>query len=199
MHLLSVAQFQVLGIGVEVRLEVGYGHAVGMLVVYAESAAHIDVLYFDVVSFQLVLQFIDSVAESLEVTHVKYLTANMEVQAEELDVLHGCSFCNDTLHVLHGNTEFVFCQSCGDVGMCVCSYVRIDAKANLCCLVLSGSQLVDDFQFGNTLHVEAEDAFLQSEIDLPVALAHTGIYDLVGRKSCVDSSLYFSSAHAVGS
>ena len=60
MHLLSVAQFQVLGISVEVRLEVGYGHAVGMLVVYAESAAHIDVLYLDVVSFQLVLQFIDS-------------------------------------------------------------------------------------------------------------------------------------------
>ena len=86
MHLLSVAQFQVLGIGVEVRLEVGYGHAVGMLVVYAESAAHIDVLYLDVVSFQLVLQFIDSVAESLEAYH-KIENITSEEPVETYDVV----------------------------------------------------------------------------------------------------------------
>ena len=51
-----------LGVSVEVGFEVGYGHAVGMFVVNAKTSAHVDVLYLNVVSFQLILQFIDAIA-----------------------------------------------------------------------------------------------------------------------------------------
>ena len=78
-QLLSLTQFQELGIGVEVSLEVWDWHTVRVVVVDAKTATHIDVLHYDVMAFELVLQFVDTIAECLEVTHVKYLTTNVEV------------------------------------------------------------------------------------------------------------------------
>ena len=81
MNLLAITQLQLLGISIEISLEIRDWHAVWMIVVYAETTTHINVLYYNMMSFQLVLQFVDTVSESLEVTHVKYLTTNMEVQS----------------------------------------------------------------------------------------------------------------------
>ena len=50
-----------------------------MLVVNTKSTAYIDVLGYDVVNLQLVLQLVDSIAQSLEVAHIKYLRTNMEM------------------------------------------------------------------------------------------------------------------------
>ena len=48
----------------------------------------------------------------------------MEVQSEELDVLHLGSLFDYGFHVAHGNSELVFCQTC-------------------CCLLYT-SQTIDD-------------------------------------------------------
>ena len=40
---LSLTKFQLSGIGVEISLEVGYGHTVGVLIVNAQSSANVHV------------------------------------------------------------------------------------------------------------------------------------------------------------
>ena len=129
-----------------------------MVVIDTQSTAYIDVLYYDVMSLQLVLQLVDAVTESLEVSHVKYLTTNMEVQTQELDVLHFECLLNYALHIAHSDTKLVFCQACSDVGMCMRTYIRVDAETYLGNLVLLLGEFVDDFQLRDALYVEAEDA-----------------------------------------
>ena len=170
-----------------------------MVVIDAQSTAYIDILYNDVMSLQLVLQLVDAVTESLEVSHIKYLTTNVEVQTQELDVLHLESLLNHALHIAHGDTKLVLSQACCNVGMGMGADIRIDAETNLRNLILFFSQFVDDFQLRNTLYIEAEDAFLQSEVDFPIAFAYTSVNNLAGWESGFDGSLNFSSAHTVGS
>ena len=170
-----------------------------MVVIDAQSTAYIDVLYYDVMSLQLVLQLVDAVTESLEVSHIKYLTTNVEVQTQELDVLHLGSLFDYGFHVAHGNSELVFSQTCCDVCVRMGADIRIDAETNLCNLILFFSQFVDDFQLRNAFYIEAEDAFLQSEVDFPIAFAYTSVNNLAGWESGFDGSLNFSSAHTVGS
>ncbi len=76
---LARAQLEFLGVGVEVSLEIGNADAVGMLIVNAQSTAHIDVFNTDAMTFQLTLQVVDAVTESFEVTHVEYLATDVEV------------------------------------------------------------------------------------------------------------------------
>ena len=169
-----------------------------MVVIDTQATANIDVLHYDVMSLQLVLQLVDAVAESLEVTHVKYLTTNMEVQTQELDVLHFGSLLNHALHITHGDTKLVFSQTCCNVGMGMSTNVWVDAEANLCNLIFLLGKFVDDFQFRDALYIEAEDALVQTKVDFPITLAYTGIHNLIGRETCIDGSLNFSSAHTVG-
>ncbi len=149
-----------------------------MLVVNTKTASHIDMLHNDAMTLQLVLQFVDTVAESLEIAHVQYLAADMEMKTHHLDMLHMGCFLNDTHHVTHGDAELVLCQSCRDIGMGMCSHIRVQTEGDTCHLPFLGGKLVDDLQFGNTFHVEAENVVVKTEVDLPVALSDTGEDDL---------------------
>ena len=51
MQRLSWAQFQLLGVGVEIILEIRNAQAVGMLIVDAQSATNIDVFNGDAMAF----------------------------------------------------------------------------------------------------------------------------------------------------
>ena len=62
MQFLAVAQLQMLCIGGEIALEVGYWHTVGVLVIYAQAASYVDVFHPDVALLKPVLQFVDAVA-----------------------------------------------------------------------------------------------------------------------------------------
>ena len=101
----------------------------------------------------------------------------MEVESDELDMAHLLGSLDDAFHVFHGNAELVLGQSRGDIGMGVGTDIGVDAQCHLGCLVHAGGNLLDDLQFGLALHVEAEDTFLQSQLNLPVAFAHAGIDD----------------------
>ena len=81
---------------------------------------------------------------------------------------------NDGHHVAHGDAKLVFGQPRGDVGMGVGTHVGVQAEGHAGRLALLLCQLVDDFQLGNTLNVEAEDVVVKSEVDFPVALAYAG-------------------------
>ena len=83
--------------------------------------------------------------------------------------------------------------------MSMSAHIRVDAEANLSYLILFFCKFVNNLKFRNALYIEAEDALLQTEIDFPITLAYTCIYNLAGRETCLDGSLNLSSAHAVGS
>ena len=122
----------------------------------------------------------------------------MKVQTYNVDILHCVGTFYHFLHVLHGDAELVLGESGCDVCMSMSANIRVDAEGYIGGLARSNSQLLYNLQFGNRLHVEAGDAFLQSEVNLPVALAYAGIHHLVSRKACFDSRLYFAATHAVG-
>ena len=82
--------------------------------------------------------------------------------------------------------------------MSMCAHIRIDAESNSCHLALGGGKLIDDIEFGKTLNIEAEDVLVKTEVNLPVALAYTGIYNAVSRESCLAGSLYLSAADTIG-
>ena len=128
-----------------------------MLIVYAETSAHIDVLYADAMAFQLVLQFVDAITECLEVTHVENLRTDVEMQSHEFDVLQLFCLGNHGLHVAHGDAELVLGQSRGDVGMGVGAYIGIQSECHAGHLALLASQFVDDFQLWDALHIKAEN------------------------------------------
>ena len=109
MEALSFSQLQVPGIGVEVGLEVGNGHTVGVNVVDAESSTHVNVLNVYVVALQLVLYFVNSVAQCHKVAHVKYLRAYVKVKPDKAHMLHLRGFLNGRFHVVHVYAELVFC------------------------------------------------------------------------------------------
>ena len=193
------AQFQLSGIGSKVALEIGNGLTVRMSVVNTQATADIDVFYQNMTRFQFILQFIHTVAERDKIAHIQYLRTDMEVQADEFHVLHLQGDIDHLVHILHTDTEFVFSQTGSDISMRMCSYIRIDAESDISNLILCRSQFIDDFQFGNRLYIETEDAILQSEVDLPVCFTDSGKNNLIGRKPGTDSGTYFSTAHAVGS
>ena len=83
--------------------------------------------------------------------------------------------------------------------MSVCAHVGVDAERHSCRFPFFGSEHVDDVEFGEAFHVEAEDVGIESEIYFPVALAHACIYDAFGLESRLYGGLYLTSADAVGS
>ena len=70
---LTRLQLQLLGVSVEVSLEVRNGHTVGVRVVDTQTTTHVDVLYADAVADEFLLQLVDTIAECLEVAHIQNL------------------------------------------------------------------------------------------------------------------------------
>ena len=194
---LTIAQLQLLGIGVEVGLEVWNGHTVGVLIVNTQATAHVDVLYTNTMTLKLVLQLIDTITEGFEVAHIQYLTTNVEVQADHFDVLHLRGFLNDFQHVLHVDAKLILCQTSSDISMRMSAYIGIQTESHTSHLALGSSQFVDDLQFRDALHVEAEDVVVQSEVNLPVALADTGINNLLVGEPSLDAGFYLATTDAV--
>ena len=128
-----------------------------MLVVHTKATANIDGIHLNVMTFQLVLQVVDAVAKSLEVAHLKDLRSDVEVQPREFHVFQTLGMSNHFFHVTHGNTEFVFGQTGGDIGVCMCAHIGIDAEGHTRYGIALLGQFVDDFKFGYALYVESRD------------------------------------------
>ena len=169
-----------------------------MLIIYAETATYVDMLYSDTVLLQLVLQLIDPIAQCLKVTHIENLASDMEMQPNEADVLQPFGLGYNTQHISHGNSEFVLSQPCRDIRMSMSANIRVQTEGYTCRLTFLCSQIVDDFQLRDTLNVEAEDIVIQSKVNLPVALTYAGKDNLRCRKACLHGSINLSATHTVG-
>ena len=122
----------------------------------------------------------------------------MEVQAHKADMFHGRSPVDDPMHFVHADTEFVLRQARSDMGMRMHSHVRIDTQCHTCDLVFRSCQFVDDFQFRNRFHVEAEDAVIESRIYFPVGFSHAGEDDFIRFEAGLQGRAYLASAYAIG-
>ena len=123
----------------------------------------------------------------------------MEMQSHKLHILHLVGKCNHLLHILHGNAELVLGKTCSDVGVCVCTYVGIYAETYVSLLLHAACNLVDDLQLRDAFYIEVLDTGLESQFYFPVALSNTGKDNFRSRESCVQTSLYLTTADAVGS
>ncbi len=185
-------------VSLEVAFEVGYRLTVGVTVVNAESAPHIDVLDADMASFQLILQFVDAVTQSHEIAHIQYLGTDVEMQSDESQVLHILRNVYHMVHILHADTKLVFGQPSGNIGMGMGTYIGIDTESHIGHLTFSGSQLVDNLQLGDRLHIKAENVIIQPQIDFPISLAHPCKNNLASGKTCLDGCTDFTATYTVG-
>ena len=192
-------QFQLSGIGSKVILEIRDSLTVGVSVINTQTTTYIDMFYQNSPCFQFVLQLIDTIAEGYKITHIQNLRANVEVKTDKLYVFHLLRHIYHLVHILHADTKFIFCQTGSDICVSMCAYIRIDTESNISHLILSSSQFIDYFQFGNRLYIETEDAVLQPEVNFPVCFTYSCKNNFIGRKSCTDSGTNFSTAHTVGS
>ena len=124
-------------------------------------------------------------AESLKVIHLKYLATDVEMQPDELYVLHILREANDFLHVLHGDSELVLCQACRYVSVGMRPDVRVYAEADTRLLPSSGSELLYDFQLLDALAVEAEYVIVYAEENLIIFLRHSSENNLRCGESCL--------------
>ena len=76
------------------------------------------------------------------------------------------------VHILHADTKLVFSQPSGNIGMGMGTNIGIDTESHIGHLTFSGSQLVDNLQLGDGLHIKAENVIIQPQIDFPISLAH---------------------------
>ena len=148
--------------------------------------------------FQLVLERVDALGEVDERLHIGDLAADVEVQPHIFDVGETPGVADGGEHVVHRQAKLVFVQSRGDFGVGVGIHVGIDAESHTCRLPHLSGNGVDVFQFRQTLHIEAGDAYFEGEPYLPISFAHTGKHNLVGREALGKSSAHFAAAHAVG-
>ena len=144
------------------------------------------------------MQLVEAVAQGGEVAHVEYLRTYVEMQSDELDVLQSGSQVNDAVHVGHADAKLVLCQSGSNVGMGVGTNIGVDAESHVGHFATCGSQLVDDLELGHRLYVEAEDVAVQSEVNLPVSLAHACKNYLGGREAGTQGGLNLASAYTIG-
>ena len=196
---LSRQQAQVLVIGSKVICEIRNREVVGMMIVNAQSATYIDMFANDVVLHEQFLQFVHTVTKGHKVIHFKNLRTDVEVQPHELDILHLLCLFDDWYHIVHGDAELVFRQSCGDVGMGMCSNVRVDTESHMRHFSLGCSQFVDDLQFRHRFYIEAENIMFQAVVDFLVGFSHTGKYNLLVREARFDRCTYFAAAYTIGS
>ncbi len=77
-------------------------------------------------------------------------------------------------------------------------YIGIDTQGNRSCFTFGGSQLINNFHFGNRLNIKTKNVLIQRKIDLPVGFSNSGKNYFFFRKSCFNGSIYFTSAHTIG-
>ena len=196
---LSGLQLQLLGVGIEIGLKVWNGHTVGVCIVDTQSATHVDMLYTDAMADKLLLQLVDAITECLEVAHIENLRSDVEVQTHELDVLKFLGLANHGYHIAHGDAELILGQTRGDVGMRMSTHIGVQTEGHTGHLALLDCEFVDHLEFGYALNVEAEDVVVKSEIDFPIALAHTSVDNLIRGDSGFYRSLNLTATYAVGS
>ena len=197
MECLAVTQLQLTGISVEVGFEGRDRNTVRVGIVNAEATSHVDMFYADAVVIKYILKFVDTIAECLEVTHVEYLGADMEVESDELYILQLLGFGDDCQHIVHIDAELVLCQTRGNVGVGMGTDIGIQTEGDAGHLSLSGCQLIDNLEFWDALYIEAEDIVVDTQIDLPVALSHAGKDNLGYREAGLDRCLDLTSTDAI--
>ena len=88
-ELLSLAETQMVAESLEVTLEVGYGMAVRISIIDAETSAYVDGGECHTLSFPFILKTVDGVAKHYERLVLGYLGSDVEMEADEVDVLYG--------------------------------------------------------------------------------------------------------------
>ena len=79
------------------------------------------------------------------------------MQSDESQVLHILRNIYPMVHILHADMKLVFGQPSGNLGMGIATYIGIHTESHIGHLTFSGSQLVDNLQLGDRLHIKAEN------------------------------------------
>ena len=168
-----------------------------MSVINAQATAYIDVFHQNATGFQLILQFVDTVAKGNKVTHIQNLRTDVKVKSDEFDMLHFYCHIYHFIHILHTDSKFVLGQASRNIGMSMRTDIGIDTESHIGYLILSSSKFVYHFQFRNRFYIETEDSVFQSEVNLPIGFAYSRKDNFACRKSGTDSSTDFSTTHTI--
>ena len=105
---------------------------IGVLVVDAEAAADIYVAQWIAAAVEFILDAVDPVAKGLEVGHVQYLGAYVEMQAAIVDSRQDERELHHVIKLFKVDTELVLCEAGGDVCVSMGPDVGVYSQADLC-------------------------------------------------------------------
>ena len=197
MHGLAFVDFQVAVEDVEIGFEVGHRFPVGVVVVDAESAAHVEVFQNDALFAEPLLDVEYPFAERFEHLHIADLRADVEVQPDDFEVCEFFERSDRRVDFVVRDAEFVIRFAGGDVAVRFWIDVGVDPKRDSRLFAHSSGDFVDDLQFVQRFAVEREDFLAERVFDLPVGFADAGEYDLRCRKPVFDGHPHFVAADAV--
>ncbi len=121
------------------------------------------------------------------------------MQPYKTDTWHLLADSDNTNHVLLGYAKLVLGKPCCDMGMSMGTHVRIDAEADIGHFAHSPGNLCNDFQLWNALDIKVLYPNLESKFYLPICLANTSENNLICRKAILQTRLYFTATHTIGS
>ena len=114
--------------GPEPCVEVCYRVFVRVVIVHSETSSEVDVVDFESVSFEICNDVVDSPAlKCIDFVHSGDLRTDMEVKADEIDVLALAEDVDEFVELVLRDAELVLIKTCGHVLMSVRIDVRIDS------------------------------------------------------------------------
>ena len=192
-------QLQLSGIRREITLEIRNRLTVGVIIINAQSTTYIDMFHKYLTRLKPVLQLVHTIAKGYEVSHIQYLRTDMEMQADEIDILHLLRHVDHLIHIFHADAKLILCQSGSNIRMGMRPHIRIDTESDIGHFAFRGSQFVDDLQFGDRLYIETENVVIQTEFNLPIRFAYTGKNNLLCRETGFHRRTNFTATHTIGS
>ena len=145
---------------------------VGVVVIDAQAATHVDHLKVDASFTIVILQLVDGFAQHDEWLHGCNLRADMEMQSPQADVFKCQCVIDNLLKRLKADAEFVVGGAGGDVFVGVGIDVGVDPEGDVGLLAHFTGKLVDDFQFRDGFHVKTPDSLFDAEPDFPIGFSH---------------------------
>ena len=109
------------------------------------------------------LYSIYALAEMDIIIHIRYLTTDMKMKSDELNMLQMTCYLDYLHHIGISYSEFILGFACCDELMGMRSHIWINTQAYTRYLVVLRCNFIDNMQFRYALYIKAQYIVLQSQ------------------------------------
>ena len=196
MYLLAL-DIQVLVNDRKERCEVWDRLILGHVVVDTQTATHIDDAERESERLKLLYDGVGLVAHILEDVQLADLRTDVDMDADDVDILERADQIDVVENLLVRDTELTVGLTCIDAAVGLGVDIGVDTQTYVGLLAHLASQRIHHLELLDRLAVDCQNLLLQSIADLLVALTHACIYHRLGVEARLDGFAYLVAAGAI--